>query len=90
MAPLSREAIGPEVPDESPSSPPSPRGATVQKFPMHAHSLVSPGVGWCATNEIVRFFVVGYLSVVWFAFLQRGVGFSQVMSLSTPCEKFQF
>ena len=29
-------------------------------------------------------------SLGWFAFFQRGVGFSQAMSLSTPCEKFQF
>ena len=29
MAPSSREAIGPEVPDESPFSPPSPRGPEV-------------------------------------------------------------
>ena len=36
---------------------PSPRGATVRKFPMHAYSLLSPGVGWCATNEVVQFFV---------------------------------
>ena len=41
MAPSSREAIKPSV----------------QKFPMHAFSLVSPGVGWCATNEVVQFFV---------------------------------
>ena len=57
MAPSSREAIGPEVPDESPFSPPSPRGAIVQKSPMHAYSLVSPGVCQCATNEVVQFFV---------------------------------
>ena len=55
---MSREAIGPEVPDESPFSAPSPRGAMmVQKSPMHAYSLVSPGVGWCATNEVVQFIV---------------------------------
>ena len=43
---VSREAIGPEVPDESPFSVPSPRGTMmVQKFPMHAYSLVSLGVG---------------------------------------------
>ena len=39
MAPSSREAIGADVPDERPFSPPSPRGAMmVQKFPMHACS----------------------------------------------------
>ena len=57
MAQSSREATCPEVPDERPFSPPSPRGTIVQKFPMHAYSLVSPGVGWCATNEVVQFFV---------------------------------
>ena len=56
MAPSPREATGPEVPDERPFSAPSPRGATVQKFQMHAHSLESPGVGYCATNEVVQFF----------------------------------
>ena len=40
MAPSSREAIGPEVPDERLFSPPSPRGTMVQKSPMHAYSLV--------------------------------------------------
>ena len=40
MAPSSREAISPEVPDECPFSAPSPRGAMmVQKFQMHVHSL---------------------------------------------------
>ena len=58
-APSSREAIGPEVPDESPFSAPSPRGAMVQKSQMHACSLVSPAVGWCATNEVVQFVCCG-------------------------------
>ena len=58
MAPSSRGPIGPEVPDERPFSPPSPRGgAMVLKFPMHAYSLVSPRVGKCATNEVMQFFV---------------------------------
>ena len=57
MAPSSREAIGPKILDESPFSAPSPRGTVVQKSPMHAYSLVSLGVGWCATNETVQFFV---------------------------------
>ena len=57
MGPSSREAIGPEVPDECPFSAPSPRGAMVQKFQMHAYSVVSPGVCKCATNEVVQFFV---------------------------------
>ena len=91
MAPSSREAIGPEVPDECPFSPPSPRGTTVQKFQMHAYSLVSPGVGWCATNEVVQFCLLWHIcSVGWSAFFQRGVVFSQTMSLSTPCETFHF
>ena len=58
MAPSSREAIGPEVPDECPFSAPSPRGSMVQKFPMHAYSKVSFGVCKCATNDVVQFFVV--------------------------------
>ena len=92
MAPSSREAIGPEVPEESPFSPPSPRGTMVQKSPTHAYSLVSPGVGWCATNEVVQFFVCcgTFVLSVALLFLNVGVGFSQAMSLSTPCEKFQF
>ena len=57
MALSSPEAIGPEVPDGSPFSAPSPRGVMVQKFQMHAYSLVSSGVCWCATNEVVQFFV---------------------------------
>ena len=57
MDPSSREAIGPEVPYESPFSAPSPRGAMIQKFQMHALSLVSSGVYQCATNEVVQFFV---------------------------------
>ena len=63
-----------------------------QKFPMHAYSLVSPGVGWCATNEVVQFFCLlwNICSVGWSAFFLRGVGFSQAMSLSSPGEKFQF
>ena len=54
MAPSSRETTGPEVPDERPFSPPSPRWAMVKKFPMREYSLVSPGVGYCATNEVVH------------------------------------
>ena len=53
MAPSSLEATGPEVPDECPLS----RGAMVYKFQMHAYSWVSPGVGQCATSEVVQFFV---------------------------------
>ena len=44
MAPSSREAIGPEVPDEGPFSAPSQRESIVQKFRMRAYSLVSAGV----------------------------------------------
>ena len=56
-APSSREALSPEVPDERPISPPSPRGAVVQKFQMHGYSWVSSGVCQCAKNEVVQFFV---------------------------------
>ena len=83
MAPSSREATGPEVPDECPLS----RGAMGQKFQMHAYSWVSPGVGQCATNEVVLLWHI--CSVGWSAFFQCGVVFSQAMSLSTPCDKFQ-
>ena len=41
MAPTSRGAIGPEVPDECLFSVPSSRGAMVQKILMNAYSLVS-------------------------------------------------
>ena len=41
MAPSSREAIGPEVPDESPFSAPSPRGAEVPD------ACILFGVSWC-------------------------------------------
>ena len=64
MAPSSREAIGSEIPDECPFSPPSPRGAKVQKFPMHAFSLVSLGACLCATNEVMQFFVCCGLSLL--------------------------
>ena len=59
---------------------------------MHAYSLVSPGVGWCATNEVVQFIVccATFFLPVGLLFSQRGVGFSQAMSLSTPGEKFEF
>ena len=36
------------------------------------------------------FSVVAHLFCRLVCFFQRGVGFSQAMSLSTPCEKFQF
>ena len=56
MAPSSREAIGPEVPDECPLPALSPHGLMVQKSPMRAYSQVFPGVGQHATNEAVQFF----------------------------------
>ena len=60
MAPSPREAIGPEVPDESPFSAPSPRGAMLQKSPMHAYSQVSvvsanvPRLRICSSLFVVR------------------------------------
>ena len=52
MAPSSLEAIGPEVPDECPFSPPSPRGTMVQKFPMHAYSLAGvPRTRFCSRTK---------------------------------------
>ena len=48
--------------------------------------------GWCAKNEVVQFFVccgTFVLSVSLF-FFDAELVFSQAMSLSTPCEKFQF
>ena len=41
MAPSSREATGPEVPDERPFSPPSPRGPEVPD------ACILSGVSWC-------------------------------------------
>ena len=56
---------------------------------MHAYSLVSSGVGWCATNEVVQFFVCcGTFDLsVGLLFFDAEFFFSQTMSLSTPCEK---
>ena len=50
---------------------------------MHRYSVVSPGVGWCATNEVVQFFVCcgTFVLSVGLFFFQRGVGFSQATSL---------
>ena len=59
-APSSREAIGPEVPDECPFSAPSPRGTLVQKSPTHAYSQVSlvsasvPRMGLCSSLLIEK------------------------------------
>ena len=56
------------------------------------NSICDPEVNAeCATNEVaVLCLLWNMCSLGWFAFFQRGVGFSQAMSLSTPCEKFQF
>ena len=56
MAPSSREAIGPEVPDECPFSAPSPRGTVVQKSHTVRCLLVSANVP--RTKFCSSFFVV--------------------------------
>ena len=66
---------------------------------MHAYTLVSlestrnPEVNAeRATNEVLEFFVccATFVLSVCLLFFQRGVGFFQAMSFSTPCEKFEF
>ena len=81
MAPSSREAIGPEVPDEC------------FFFCFVATRVSGPEVpdACCATNELrSSLSVVQNLFCRLVCFFQRGVGSSPAMSLSTPCEKFQF
>ena len=76
-APSSREAFGPEVPDES-FFVSSPRGAIFRKLLMHA----VPRMRLRSATFV--------LSVGLLFFFQRGVGFSPAISLSTPGEKFEF
>ena len=63
---------------------------------MHAYSLVSTCNATvnaqCVTNGVVRFLVCcgTFVLSVGLPFFQRGVGFSQAMSLSTPGEKRSF
>ena len=80
--PSSSDANGAEVPDECPYVAPSLRGATVQKFLMHAYSMVSLAStcslqvhAGCATSGVVWFFVFlrNMCSVGWSVFFRRGV-----------------
>ena len=68
-------------------------------FLMHTYSLVSlmstcnaTVNAECVKNGVVRFLVCcgTFVLSVGLFFFQRGVGFSQAMSLSAPCEKFEF
>ena len=70
-----------------------PRMRLCSSFFVVQHSTCDPEVNAeCATDEVVWFFVCcgTFVLSVGLLFFQRGVGFSQAMSLSTPCEKFQF
>ena len=68
-----------------------PRMRLCSSFFVVQHSTCDPEVNAECANEVVQFFVcLQHFSVGWSAFFQRGAGFSLAMSLSTPCEQFQF
>ena len=64
----------------------------VQKIP---DACILFGVSWClqcATNEVLQFFVCcgTFVPSVGLLFFNAELVFSQAMSLSPPCEEFQF
>ena len=82
MAPSSREATGPEVPDE----------CFFCFVATWGNGPEAPDA-CCATNEVVRFIVccaTFVLSVGLFFFFQRGVVFSQAISLRRLVINYSF